>query len=169
MTETLNHLYRHFDSDGNLLYVGISLNAVARLAQHKICSQWFSQITTITIENFPTRHELLSAEIEAIKNEKPLYNVQHRDSEVVIKERIYEAEKSRAESFKKFRNYKSIYRPNEAAEALKISKKKLKQHMDSGDIDSFFYGYEDGDEVYLITGWQLTDFAKRLERGIING
>jgi hypothetical protein len=32
--QTATDLYRHFDAEGCLLYVGISLNAIARLAVH---------------------------------------------------------------------------------------------------------------------------------------
>jgi len=43
-------LYRHFDAQGNLLYVGISRNAAARLRGHKIAS-WYDDISSITIEH----------------------------------------------------------------------------------------------------------------------
>ena len=55
-------LYRHFDVDKKLLYVGISLNTFARLSQHKDHSQWFEQIKTVTLENFDTREEAMAAE-----------------------------------------------------------------------------------------------------------
>ena len=35
-------LYRHFDCDGVLLYVGISLSTVARLCEHKHSSKWYA-------------------------------------------------------------------------------------------------------------------------------
>ena len=35
-------LYRHFDRLGELLYVGISISTMRRLAQHKTQSAWFS-------------------------------------------------------------------------------------------------------------------------------
>lgn len=66
-------LYRHFDGDGNLLYVGISLSAIARLGQHKT-SHWFNQIATVTIEKFDSRDDALDAEFLAIKTENPLHN-----------------------------------------------------------------------------------------------
>lgn len=68
-------LYRHFDKDGGLLYVGISLSAVARLVQHKKTAGWADLIATITIEVFPTREEALMAEGVAILRERPRYNV----------------------------------------------------------------------------------------------
>lgn len=68
-------LYRHWDKEGNLLYVGISYNTLARLKQHKRDSQWQQLVTTITIENFATRKEAEAAEFKAIRIERPIYNV----------------------------------------------------------------------------------------------
>lgn len=66
-------LYRHFDAEGNLLYVGISLSAVARLIQHR-SSGWFDQIVRIDIERFDSRDTALAAENIAIKKERPRHN-----------------------------------------------------------------------------------------------
>ena len=62
-------LYRHFDREGRLLYVGISMNVFARLAQHRRESHWYSQITRVEIEHFDSREEVLAAEGEAIRGE----------------------------------------------------------------------------------------------------
>ena len=70
-------LCRHFDADGALLYVGISLNSVARLAQHKLTAHWFAAIARIEIEWHPTRQSAESAEIVAIQNERPMHNLKH--------------------------------------------------------------------------------------------
>ena len=68
-------LYRHYDAEGTLLYVGISLNAAARLAQHREHATWYSQITSVTIEKFDSRDEALAAETVAIRKESPRYNI----------------------------------------------------------------------------------------------
>lgn len=70
-------LYRHYDAQDRLLYVGISLSAVARLTQHKSVAHWSSDIVRLTIETFPTRELALEAERAAIEAEKPLHNVAH--------------------------------------------------------------------------------------------
>ena len=70
-------LYRHFDSDGLLLYVGISLSAVERLGGHMATSRWASKIARMDIEWFPSRELALEAEKRAIKAEKPQHNVVH--------------------------------------------------------------------------------------------
>jgi hypothetical protein len=68
-------LYRHFDKDDNLLYVGISLSALHRLSGHKKESRWFGLIGRIQIEHFPSRKAALAAEARAIRREKPAYNI----------------------------------------------------------------------------------------------
>lgn len=70
-------LYRHFDENSRLLYVGISSSAIVRLAQHKQTAHWFDEVTVVTIVNFETKELALVAEEQAIKEERPLYNLQH--------------------------------------------------------------------------------------------
>lgn len=68
-------LYRHFDADGNLLYVGISLSAIERLRAHREQSHWFEKIAFITVNRYQTRHKAEIAEDMAISLEKPLHNI----------------------------------------------------------------------------------------------
>jgi hypothetical protein len=67
-------LYRHFDEDGVLLYVGIAVDPVRRLSGHRH-SHWYDKIDTIRIEHCPTHEAALAAELEAIRTEKPVHNV----------------------------------------------------------------------------------------------
>ena len=71
----LHQMYRHFDKDDNLLYIGISINAVNRLRTHQTASGWYKSIHKIVIENYPSREELESAEIKAIQDENPKHNM----------------------------------------------------------------------------------------------
>lgn len=73
--EEQTSLYRHFDADQVLLYVGISLRPIQRLAQHEGASHWFQNIARIEIEKFPSRSDALQAEAEAIWRERPKHNV----------------------------------------------------------------------------------------------
>lgn len=66
-------LYRHFDAQGRLLYVGISKNALARMEGHA-GSAWYAQIATVTIEHYNSRDSARRAEQEAITSERPAYN-----------------------------------------------------------------------------------------------
>lgn len=68
-------LYRHWDANRRLLYVGISLNAFNRLAQHRNTARWFDRIRSVTIQNFETKDEASAAEWYAIITEYPIYNL----------------------------------------------------------------------------------------------
>lgn len=75
-------LYRHFDAKGRLLYVGISLSTIVRLAQHKNVSHWMKRVARIDIERFPTRRMAEEAERRAIHDEGPECNVNGASSEL---------------------------------------------------------------------------------------
>lgn len=70
-------LYRHFNHEGELLYVGISLSAAERLRQHLDGSCWRYEIARMDISWFDSRSSALMAEKEAIKSELPIFNVMH--------------------------------------------------------------------------------------------
>lgn len=69
-------LYRYFDADGTLIYLGISSNAMARLRSHKK-DDWANRIATVKLERFPDRSAALAAESMAIKAERPMFNKMH--------------------------------------------------------------------------------------------
>jgi predicted DNA-binding transcriptional regulator AlpA len=73
----VTHLYRHFDSAGRLLYVGISLSAIARLGEHKVSSHWFWQIAKIEVTAYASRASAAKAERITVQREKPLHNIIH--------------------------------------------------------------------------------------------
>lgn len=70
-------LYRYFDSNGKLLYVGISVDSLERACQHQHSSEWFKLFTSMTRQTYPDRKSAKQAEIKAIQEEKPLYNKHH--------------------------------------------------------------------------------------------
>ncbi len=69
-------LYRHYDSDGVLLYIGITSSMRRRLREHEGNSDWYERISRITIERYESRDAALLAEKDAICREGPLYNIQ---------------------------------------------------------------------------------------------
>lgn len=71
-------LYRHYAADGTLLYVGVSLSAVARLCTHRRKSPWFGKIASIQITRYASRRDAEIAERAAIAHEKPLWNSAHK-------------------------------------------------------------------------------------------
>ena len=68
---------KEVDKDDNLLYVGISMNAMARTYQHSYDKEWFQQVSKITLEWHDDRLLALDAEKYAIKTEYPTHNVTH--------------------------------------------------------------------------------------------
>lgn len=74
MEDTRTDLYRHFDKEGRLLYVGISFRAIVRQAAHSNASPWWNDVATITVDRFPSRRSASAAEKRAVEEEKPLYN-----------------------------------------------------------------------------------------------
>jgi excisionase family DNA binding protein len=77
-------LYRCHDERGDLLYVGISIGALGRLAEHQRTSHWFDYIATVSVEWFSTRLEAEAAERAAIRTEKPRFNVAHADPKPAV-------------------------------------------------------------------------------------
>lgn len=68
-------LYRFFDADGGLLYVGRTINAQSRWRTHERTKEWFDSVATITREVLPDDAALALAERDAIRREGPLHNV----------------------------------------------------------------------------------------------
>ena len=71
------YLYRHYSPGGDLLYVGVSLDAVERQRRHMKGAGWHNMICRIVIEPFETREQALEAEQIAIKTEFPKFNTTH--------------------------------------------------------------------------------------------
>lgn len=69
-------VYRHFDADGKLLYVGSSFNPHSRKYGHSSASPWYARSVRMTEEWFGTQHEALDAELRAIKAEMPIHTKQ---------------------------------------------------------------------------------------------
>lgn len=70
-------LYRHFDADNQLLYIGVSISAVDRFEEHQIMSEWAFQSVRMDTQWFDSKEEALAAEKHAIKNEHPKFNKAH--------------------------------------------------------------------------------------------
>jgi hypothetical protein len=69
------HLYRHFSSDGTLLYVGQSLSAFERFRAHRRSAAWAEDATVMRIELYESRDAVRQAETRAIREEKPRFNI----------------------------------------------------------------------------------------------
>lgn len=74
MTERVA-LYRLFNENGRLLYVGITNNPSVRFVHHKMEKTWWTDVARREIEWFASRDDALKAEVRAIHQESPLWNV----------------------------------------------------------------------------------------------
>jgi predicted GIY-YIG superfamily endonuclease len=76
-------LYRAYDAQGVLLYIGITMNPGNRFAQHSEDKPWWADVAEIRVEHFGSRKRVLAAERAAIQAERPCFNVIHNSGNVV--------------------------------------------------------------------------------------
>jgi hypothetical protein len=78
-TARWHFLYRHFDIEGVLLYVGISDSLTARTRVHASSSLWSPFIYRVTVapDGYSTRDLALAAERKSIRAENPVFNRRH--------------------------------------------------------------------------------------------
>lgn len=68
-------VYRAYDADGHLLYIGCTVNLRRRIHQHLWASPWWRRaVVRVTVEEHPTRAAALDAETRAIVTEHPAHN-----------------------------------------------------------------------------------------------
>lgn len=72
-------LYRFWNSDGDLLYVGRTVNFAQRWSKHQGATSWWLEIAQITIEHFADADFLDAAEFKAIQTENPRHNIRGRN------------------------------------------------------------------------------------------
>jgi predicted GIY-YIG superfamily endonuclease len=68
-------LYRLFDSEDRLLYVGITDRYGLRMGQHRTSKWWWPRVHRTETEWFASRAVAETMEVRAIRSERPLYNV----------------------------------------------------------------------------------------------
>ena len=83
--EKPTHLYRHYNGDGELLYVGISYNVMARLKNHRETARWFDEIRRIEVQVYHSRFDAELAEKQMIKELRPRWNIVHNEVETEYK------------------------------------------------------------------------------------
>jgi hypothetical protein len=80
-TPTHYTVYRLFDADGRLLYVGCTGNLSQRLHHHRLYRPWWSEVSLTMVEHFDTKAEALATEREAIDSEGARYNARRSTPE----------------------------------------------------------------------------------------
>ncbi len=68
-------LYRLYDAEDELLYVGISFMPDHRFEQHRREKHWWVEVDRRELETFPDRKSAEDAERKAIREENPVYNI----------------------------------------------------------------------------------------------
>jgi hypothetical protein len=81
---TRTALYRLFDADDVLLYIGIAFNTSRRWMQHKATKIWWPEVARKDVCWYDTRREAEAAEQVAIAEEKPKYNVTGIENPLVV-------------------------------------------------------------------------------------
>lgn len=69
-------VYRLFNADGELLYVGHTGDVATRLRGHKSDKPWWGEVVEVKTEPVPSKVEAVRMERDAICTEAPRYNVQ---------------------------------------------------------------------------------------------
>lgn len=82
------YLYRHWNAEGILLYVGITKNLVTRKSNHSKLAHWWPEVNGITSEGPMSECLARLKEKETIFKEKPLYNVNFNDDSTLAKYKI---------------------------------------------------------------------------------
>lgn len=179
----MQHLYRHFDKDDVLLYVGVSLRVLQRLGQHKANSHWFVRIAKVTLENYDSREAVLEAERQAILSEKPLHNYQREKkaagrSTLLAKPTREESpptkpDLSRAYLVNRMVQFKPLYKAQEVSKLLGINTVQIHKWMSTGKLGWIpvegvkphpKYGDRPPKIHRYVSGWQLIDFIEWLEQ-----
>ena len=70
-------LYRMFDRDGALLYIGISDRFGRRWSEHAAKQFWWPDVQRQTVDWYDSRSEAADAEAAAICSEQPRFNTVH--------------------------------------------------------------------------------------------
>lgn len=74
-------VYRIYDANRQLLYVGLTANAEARFKSHRLMQDWWPDVRTIEVEHFEGRAAAEEAERATIRAERPLHNRSHQTYE----------------------------------------------------------------------------------------
>lgn len=68
-------LYRCFNIDGDLIYVGVAVDPERRWKYHAFRTPWWREVKERQVEWHENRQKALNAELAVIQTESPKYNV----------------------------------------------------------------------------------------------
>lgn len=73
----LTGVYRLYACDGTLLYVGVTNDPLRRWWQHAATKSWWSEVDHLVLVPFGSATAARHMERQIIRDESPLYNIQH--------------------------------------------------------------------------------------------
>lgn len=74
---TAHVLYRFYAADDQLLYIGITADPPVRFRSHGATKRWWAEVANVRLEHHADRDALAVAERDAIRAERPRYNIIH--------------------------------------------------------------------------------------------
>lgn len=72
---TAHYVYRVYDHDDQLIYVGCTSNLFVRLSTHQISTWWAYQAKRVVAKVYPDKYYALSVERRIIQDEHPRWNL----------------------------------------------------------------------------------------------
>lgn len=114
-------LYRMFDDDGALLYIGVAAVFGKRWTEHAHSQSWWGEVRRQMVEWYPDRDSAEDAEEEAIGAEHPRYNITHNQEKAGRRNfpqgpRVLEARVVHGELLRKLRRKSRISQAEVAAQ-----------------------------------------------------
>lgn len=71
-------VYRCYDADDTLIYVGCSQDVFMRMREHRSRKPWSKRVARVESDQYPSVEQARRAEAALIRALEPLANVQHR-------------------------------------------------------------------------------------------
>lgn len=68
-------VYRLYDADGRLLYVGMGRNPMGRWASHADQHAWWTDVARFEVTWYPTRREAAAEERRALREDDTVHNI----------------------------------------------------------------------------------------------
>lgn len=165
-------LYRHFAADGELLYIGISLSTIARLAQHAEHSHWFKRISRVEIQAYPNRRAAMEAEKDAISREQPTFNIKRppgaaSDKAIAAEVRSllrWHVRESLQNLERSIVAYRPLYSVEDVAKELGLMQSIVRKLIAAGQLGHIELptAYP-GKARQYVTGWQLLEFLDKAQ------
>tara|TARA_Y100000361_G_scaffold142463_1_gene148525 strand:- start:284 stop:784 length:501 start_codon:yes stop_codon:yes gene_type:complete len=158
-------LYRHFDINKKLLYVGISSRPWTRLKEHKI-SPWYDKIHNITLQQYENREKAIKAEREAVIKENPLFNVQrfktYKEQKRKEKEII---DNSKLKFISNVVHFKMSYSLQEVRQITKLTMLDIKELLRKDHLSYYEIQWRANHKIKKVPGWAVIDLIEHLTYG----